>query len=69
MIDPTEFEGCPLSGGTHRFYFQKTTKDFEPLLPSDAQYMDEILYRLVEYSIFACNCTKSYKVRINNKGL
>ena len=68
-MDAEVFDGCPLSGGVHKFYFQKTTKDFEQLLPTDAQNIEELLYRLVEYSIFACNCTKSFKVRISSKRL
>lgn len=64
-----EFQGCPLPGGVHKFYFQKTSKEFEPILPTDAHYIDELVYQLIEYGTFACNCSKSFKVRVNGKGL
>ena len=64
-----DFQGCPLPGGIHKFYFQKTSKEFEPVLPTDAHFIDELVYKLIEYGTFACNCTQSMKIRVNGKGL
>ena len=64
-----DFQGCPLPGGFHKFYFQSKVSAYEPVLPTDAMYISELLYKFVEYGMYSCNCMKVYKVRINGKGL
>lgn len=65
-----DFQGCShYPSGAHKFYFQNKGGNYEPILPTDAMYQDELVYKFQEYAVYSCNCTKTYKVRVNSQGL